>query len=155
MHKYAGKTGEQMVKEQEAIKTEYAQRSQEMETEITNFSKKTDEIKNPETGKVMALVKRPTRAMWKQLVPEELQKYRDVLKSPKDVDKIPRDVVEKYEDLVYTAMEQLIIQPKHTAKEWKEIIEESGDEFVYLFNQHLNSVVERMQERVGSFLPQT
>lgn len=143
VEKYAGKSAEEMESDQEQLMAEYNERCQAMEHEISDFSTKTDEMKNPTTGKVMAIVKRPTTNQWKQMVPKELMKY-----TGKDKKEIPIEVAEKYEELIYDVMAELIVEPKHDAKWWKD---HTGYEFVQAFQSHMISIFDEMEKNIGNF----
>jgi len=142
--KYAlGKTPEEMDKEQDDLKSEVALRSKEMEQEIDSFSSKTDELKNPDTGKIMAIIRRPTKTQFELFTPPNLLKYRE------NPEKITPEEALAYENGLYKLMEQLIVMPSRTAKEWKE---KTGDDFMAAFQAHLMKTREKMQKTVESFL---
>jgi len=145
VNKYAGKSVEEMDKEQDDLKSEVALRSKEMEQEIDSFSSKTDELKNPDTGKIMAVIKRPTKAQFEMFTPPNLLKYRE------NPENIPPEEALEYEKGLYKLMEQLIVMPKRTAEEWKEC---TGDDFMAAFQAHLMKTREKMQKTVDSFLEQ-
>jgi len=140
--KYANQTPEEMEKEQESLEREVAVASRAMEQEISSFSIKIDELISPVTNKLMCKVQRPTTSQWKQLVPPELAKYK------KDPKSIPLKVAEKYETLVYDIMAELIVQPKHTAKWWKD---NTTYDFVVLFQDHMIKTFDKMSENLGNF----
>lgn len=140
--KYAKQTVEEMEKEQESLEQEVVSASKAMEQEISSFSIKIDELISPVTKKVMCKVKRPTTTQWKQLVPPELVKYKE------DPKKVPLEVAEKYEELVYDIMAELIVQPKHNAKWWKD---NTTYDFVALFQAHLMKTFDKMSEDIEDF----
>lgn len=140
--KYANKTPEEMVEEQESLEREVIVASKAMEQEISSFSIKIDELINPVTKNVMCKVKRPTASQWKQLVPPELAKYKEDPKS------IPIELAEKYESLVYDMMAELIVQPQHPAQWWKD---NTTYDFVALFQEHIMKVFDKMSENIGNF----
>jgi len=140
--KYTNQTPEEMEKEQESLEQEVVIASKAMEQEISSFSIKIDELVNPVTNKLMCKVQRPTATQWKQLVPPELIKYKEDPKS------IPLEVAEKYEALVYDIMAKLIVQPKHTAKWWKD---NTTYDFVALFQSHLMETFDKMSKNLENF----
>jgi len=83
------------------------------------------------------------------MVPKELMKYRG--KERKD---IPIDVAEKYEDMIYKVMAELIVQPtdkdgkQHNAEWWKE---NTGWEFVQVFQNHMLSIFDEMEKNIENF----
>ena len=143
LKKYATKSEEEMVKEQEDLEKEYKLASVQMETEIANFSTVIDELKNPNTEKVMCKVRRPMTEEWRKLIPEDVLKYQG------KESEIPIEKAQEYEDLVYTMMAELIVQPKHDMEWWKA---NTSHEFVYLFQEHLMKVFEKMEKSVNNFL---
>jgi len=146
VEKYAVKSADEMVKEQEDLQREVAEASTEMEQELEAFSTKTDELKNPNNSKLLAIIKRPTTSQFKRFTPISLLKYRD---KPED---IPPDVAMKYTDDMYQLMAELVVQPKHTAEWWED---NTGDEFMALFQAHLAKTREKMSKTIEDFLSPT
>lgn len=141
--KYAVKSPSEMRKEQAELREEVALKSKELEQEIEDFSSKTDKLINPETNRPMAVVKRPSKAQFEVFTPPQLLKYRE------HPEKIPPEVAIKYESGMYKLMEELIVAPKHTAKWWRE---NTGDDFMALFQAHLMKLRENMEKTIESFL---
>lgn len=141
-----GKTEEQMIKEQDALEEEYATRSAEYEQALEDFSNQTDDLIDPKTKKALVVVRRPTSAQFKRVIPPELAKYR------KNPEKIPYELAMKYENDMYKLMEELIDIPKRSAEQWRET---TGAKFMALFQSHLVNINEKVREDAESFLPQT
>lgn len=144
--KFANKSEEEMIKEQDELEAEYIARSIELDQAISEFDVTIDELKDPKTGKTLAEVKRPTASQFRRVIPPELAKFR------KNPEKIPYETAMKYEDDMYKLMEELIVRPKHTAKEWRE---STGGRFMAFFQSHLVKLNEKVREDTESFLPQT
>jgi len=144
--KFANKSEEEMMKEQDELEAEYVARSVELDQAISEFDMVIDELKDPKSEKVLAEVKRPTASQFRRVIPPELAKFR------KNPEKIPYELAMKYEDDMYKLMEELIVRPKHTAKEWRE---NTGGRFMALFQSHIVKLNEKVREDTESFLPQT
>ncbi len=145
VEKYATQTPEEMEQDQENLQSEVALQSRALDQNISSFSSKTDEMKDTD-GTLLAIVRRPTASQFKRFVPPDLAKYKD------KPEKIPTDVALAYEQDIYKLMEELIVQPKHTAQEWQDRV---GDDFVAAFQAHLFKVREQMSENVKRFLQRT
>lgn len=144
--KFANKSEEEMIKEQDELEAEYTARSIELDQAISEFDVVIDELKDPKTGNKLAEVKRPSASQFRRVIPPELAKFR---KTP---EKISYETAMKYEDDMYKLMEELIVTPKHTAKEWRD---STGGRFMALFQSHLVKLNEKVREDTESFLPQT
>jgi len=140
--KYANKTPEQMEREQADIEEEYIVASKELDQKLLNASSKVDFM---EFGDAIIHVKRPTREQIDRMTPPELAKYR---KNPTEV---PYEIAKEYEETMYKLMEELIIFPKHTAIEWKQL---TGDEFMAAFQTHLMTIQSKIQKDAERFLQQ-
>lgn len=143
--KYANKTPEEMVKEQEDLEEEVAIRSTSMEQAIHKYSSKTDEMKNPDTQEIMAVVKRPTAEQYRRTIPPQLAKFKD---NPED---IPYELGVEYEDDLYELMSEMIVQPQHDAGWWRK---NTGPEFMMIFQAHIVKVYWKLQEQANAFLEQ-
>jgi len=143
VEKYAG-SPEEMEREQDELETEVAIISKELEQKIRGFSKKTDTL--TVDGEVLAYVQRPSASQFDRLFPQQLAKYR---KKPED---IPFEVAKKYETDMYELMGELIVNPKHEVKWWKE---NTGDEFMAAFQAHVFNVRQKLQENIENFLEPT
>ena len=142
LKKYGGKTPEELERDQDALEGEVNVQAQAMDQQIQQFSSKTDEMKTPE-GIVLAVVRHPTAAQFTRFVPPELAKYKN------NPENMPYDTAIKYEQDIYKLMEELIVYPKHSAKEWQELV---GDDFTALFQAHLMNVRKKVTETIKSFL---
>lgn len=114
-----------------------------MDAEIANFSTVVDDLKNPETNRVMCKVRRPMTEEWRKLVPEDIMEYQG------KENEIPIEKAQEYEDLVYGMMAELIVQPKHNAEWWKN---NTNQDFVYLFQEYLMNLFDKMEKKVNDFL---
>ena len=144
IEKYGKQTPEEMEKEQGTLETEHVEKCKEMEENISAFSSKTDELVI--NDKVLAIVKRPTNAQFKRFTPAEMIKYSG------HPDEIPPELAMKYEADMYVLMAELIVSPKHTAKEWQET---TGDNFMAAFQAHLFSTRQKLAKETAAFLQQT
>jgi len=142
--KYAGKSVEEMEKEQDVLQEEVVLSSKELEQKIQNFSKKSDALII--NGEVYAYVQRPTARQYERIIPPELAKFRN------HPEKISFELAKKYENDMYVLMEELIVSPKHNALWWKE---NTGDEFMAAFQAHVFNVRQKLQEDIEGFLGQT
>ena len=140
--KYASKSVEQMVKEQEDLKDDVAVEAMELDSKLRNFSSQIDPIKS-ETGEILAYAKRPSAAQFERLIPPKFLKYRE------DPDSIPPEEAMEYNVDMYRLMAELITRPKHSAQEWKELI---GDDFMVAFQAHFIKVREEASKAVSRFL---
>lgn len=141
--KYATKTPEEFDNEQDALRGEVNVAAQALLQNIEKYSSKTDELKDSATGATLAIVKRPTNAQFRRFTPPQLAKYKD------DPESVPYEVAVAYEEDVFKLMEELIVQPKKTAEEWKSTV---GDEFVALFQAHMFKTRQKLSEDVKRFL---
>jgi hypothetical protein len=141
IEKYATKTPEEMEKEQDTIEEDYMLQTKALEQKLIAVSSKIDPMKVGE--EIFAYVKRPTSAQFERMTPPELAQYR---KSPES---IPYDVAKKYEEDMYTLLAELVVMPKHDAKWWRE---NTGDEVMKAFQEHLMNIRVEIQTSAESFL---
>lgn len=142
--KYAGKSVEELEREQDELEEEVAFTSKELEQKIQNFSKKVDPL--IVNGETLAYVQRPTAKQYERIIPSDLAKFR------KHPEKISFELARKYENDMYALMEELIVSPKHNAEWWKE---NTTDEFMAAFQAHVFNVRTRLQEDIQNFLEPT
>lgn len=140
--KYATKSVEQMVKEQDELQEDVATEAMELDSKLRNFSSQIDPIKS-DTGEILAYAKRPSAAQYERLIPPKFLKYRD------NPNELPIEEAMAYSEDMYNLMEELIVRPFHNAKEWKEMI---GDDFLAAFQAHFVRVREEASKTVARFL---
>lgn len=145
IRKYATKSVEEMTKEQDKMQEDLSSESLELDSKIRNFSTHIDPIMS-DTNEVLAQAKRPSSAQFERLLPLKFLKYRD------NPEGIPEEEAIAYTEDIYKLMEELIVCPRHTAKEWKNLI---GDEFVAAFQAHFVKVREEGSKTVTRFLQRT
>jgi len=104
-----------------------------LEKNLMDFNKITDPLVDPATDKVLCWIRRPTQQEWEEMLPTELLEYKG---RPEEV---PIDVWTKYKDFQFEMMAKLIVNPEHTAQEWKE---RSNLVFQQLFQMHLAGILE-------------
>jgi len=104
-----------------------------LEKNLTAFNETTDPLVDPESGKCLCWIRRPTTKELEDAVPTELMEYRN---TPEDV---PAEVMKKYENFQFKMMAKLIANPKKSAEWWKE---HANLVFQHLFQLHLNSVMQ-------------
>jgi hypothetical protein len=126
---------EQKFKEKESAKKEMTTNAAELEQEIDNFNKIVDPLENPVTGKVMCWIRRPTQDEWENMIPAEIAQYRN---KPEEM---PPELSQKYNNMTFELMSQIIETPKHDSKWWKS---HSNLVFIQLFNLHLQKVFEEL-----------
>lgn len=117
------------------LRKEMATDAATLEKNIVEFNETTDPLVNPETGKCLCWVRRPTTKELEDVVPSELMEYRNT------PDEVPAEVMKKYEDFQFKMMAQLITNPKKSAEWWKE---NANLVFQHLFQLHLNSVMQAL-----------
>lgn len=130
------KTNEQIKQEQiekQEISKKIAVNDLALEAELLSFNKIEDNLINPSTGNVMCVIRRPTMAQWEAFVPPELTIY----KNPEDV---PPEIAQKYNDIMFDMMSQIIVKPKHDAKWWKE---NATQDFIAILQEHLTNIMNR------------
>lgn len=140
--KYASKTVDQMAKEQEDLKDDVAVEAMELDSRLRNFSSQIDPVKS-DTGEVLAYAKRPSAVQFERLIPPKFLKYKD------NPESISIEEAMEYSEDIYRLMEELITMPKHTAREWKEIV---GDDFLAAFQAHFIKVREEASKTIARFL---
>jgi len=143
--KYATKTPEEMVAEQDKLREDLTIQQMELDSKIRNFSTQVDPLCT-NTGEVLAHVKRPSIAQLERLLPIKLLKYKD------NPETIPPEEALAFISEIYKLMEELIVCPHHSAEEWKEMI---SDDFVAMFQAHILKIREEASKAVSRFLPQT
>lgn len=145
IRKYATKSVEEMTKEQDKMQEDLSSESLELDSKIRNFSTRIDPIMS-DTNEVLAQAKRPSSAQFERLLPLKFLKYRD------NPEGIPEEEAIAYTEDIYKLMEELIVCPRHTAGEWKNLI---GDDFVAAFQAHFVKVREEGSRTVTRFLQRT
>jgi len=92
-------------------KSEYTEDMQELEANLLGYKEIKEPIVDPETGKLLAWMKRPTQV--------ELEKYFQLYDTSEDIKKMTKkdqlDAAQKQ----YQIMSELL-EPEHEAKWWKE-----------------------------------
>lgn len=131
---------EQKLIENEDAKAQYTTDMTALEENLRNFAEKTDPIVF--RGKPLCWVKRPSKAQFEKLIPPDMMKYKN---SP---DSIPKAEADKYENLIYEMMAELIVNPKHDANWWKA---NSPLIFIPLFQAHLNEIYELVGIDIANF----
>jgi len=138
------------LRKQQLAKASFTYDVAEIEKNLTNYLQMVDPIFDEDKKTVIAVVKRPTMAEMKALVPPEMQKYAAM--DPKD---IPKDVMEqmniKYEDFYFEKMSEMIVAPKLSAAEWKA---KANPWFLQKFWSHIESISELASGKVETFLEQ-
>jgi len=104
-----------------------------LEKNLVAFNDTVDPLVDPETGKCLCWVRRPTTKELEDLIPSELMEYRNT------PDKVPAKIMKKYENFQFKMMAKLIEKPKKSAEWWKE---HANLVFQHLFQVHLNSVMQ-------------
>jgi hypothetical protein len=138
------RTPEQIAEEMkklEAAKQGMTQNVTELEANLREFNEILDPIVNPNTGKPMCWIRRPSQTEWETMIPAELMKYRD----DKDV---PPEISKKYSDHQFEMMAKLIAKPQHDAQYWKD---NSNILFQELFQIHLTEVYRKLGIMVENF----
>jgi len=120
-------------KEQKEIKDKMTTDATILEQNLKTFNKITDPLIDPESGKVLCWIRRPTNEELETLVPAELLEYRG------NPDAVPKEIMKKYEDFQFKMMAKLIDVPKRDAKFWKKT---ANQVFQMLFQIHLRGVME-------------
>jgi hypothetical protein len=124
---------EEKFKLQEEAKKSMTTDAVVLEKNLMDFNKISDPLIDPATGKVLCWIRRPTQQEWEEMLPTELLEYKNKL------EEIPTDIWTKYKDLQFEMMAKLIVNPEHTAQEWKE---RSNLVFQQLFQIHLAGILE-------------
>lgn len=129
-------------KQMREMKKEMTTDAAALEQNLLNFNKITDPLVNPENGKVLCWIRRPTVDELEKLIPTELLEYRN---RPEDV---PVKLMQKHQDFEFEMMAELIENPKKTGKWWK-----SHANFVFqrLFQLHLRGVMEDLGVSAENF----
>jgi hypothetical protein len=138
------RTSEQIaedIKKLEETKKDLTQNSASLEANLREFNELTDPILNPNNGKPMCWVRRPTQAEWEEMIPAELMKYRDA-------EKVPEDIIKKFADHQFEMMAKLIANPEHDAKWWKM---NSNIMFQEMFQIHLTDMYRKLGIDVENF----
>lgn len=125
----------------EQAKKDMTQESAALEANFREFNELLDPILNPNTGKPMCWVRRPTQKEWEEMTPEELMKYRDA-------GSIPKEIIKKYVNHQFEMMEKLIAKPVHNADWWKA---HSNILFQEMFQVHLTDVYRKLGLDIENF----
>jgi hypothetical protein len=120
-------------KEQAEMKKRITTNAVELEANLTKFNNIVDPLIDPESGDALVWIRRPTTAQLEALVPSELLEYKS------NPEACPSEIMKKYENFQFEMMADLITNPKHNAKYWKE---NTNLIFQGLFQKHLNGVLE-------------
>ena len=123
----------QNFKEQAELKKGMTTNAAELEANLKKFNQIADPLINPETGEVMAWIRRPSTAEYEEMIPEALLEYRN------DPNNVPPEIMKKHENFLFDMMANLISNPKKDASFWKE---NTNLVFQTLFNKHLTGVLE-------------
>jgi hypothetical protein len=118
------------IKAQEEAKKQYSIDTMELEKELENFNSVSDPIINPATNKALCWVRRPSQAEWEAMVPQDVIPYTGHPES------MPPEIAKKNNDLLFSMMEKIIVNPKHDAEYWKT---HANLQFIQLFNMHLTN----------------
>lgn len=138
------RTSEQIaedIRKLEDAKKDLTQDSASLDANLREFNSIEDPILNPNNGKPMCWVRRPTQVEWEEMIPAELMKYQDAKK-------VPDDVAKKFADHQFTMMEKLIAKPVHDAKWWKA---NSNIMFQEMFQIHLTDMYRKLGIDVENF----
>jgi len=127
---------EEKFKEAKDLRKDLSTNAEELEKNLLNFNKIVDPIVNPEDGKPLCWVRRPTQTEWEEMLPSELLEFRN-----KPSEEVPKEVWKKYTNLQFDMMAKLIETPKKEAEWWKE---NSNLIFQQLFQLHLNGIFEML-----------
>jgi hypothetical protein len=133
---------ENKILENKEIKKEFSTDATVLKANLQKFNQITDPLVDPESGLELCWIRRPTAQEFEALIPSELLEYRN---SP---DAIPKEVADKHENFQFEMMEKLIVNPIEDWKYWKA---NSNQVFQFLFNKHLNSLLEKLGIDVQNF----
>lgn len=136
------KSVDDILREQEEAKKDYNVDMAVVEAALTEFL----EIKDPivYNKKAIAWVRRPTMKELKTMFPNEMLELMDANK----LDDLPPEEAEKYNKVLYDAMANLIVIPKHTAEEWEN---KSNPYFLKMFYEHIANMALILQPQVEGF----
>ena len=98
------RTSEQIaddIRKLEDVKKDLTQDSASLDANLREFNSIEDPILNPNNGKPMCWVRRPTQTEWEEMIPAELMQYRDAKK-------VPDDIAKRYADHQFEMMAKLI-----------------------------------------------
>lgn len=126
-------------------KEEYSKDISEVEKNLMDFFSLEYPMVNPKTGKVLAWTKEIPYFKMIDMIPTEM--FDRKKKEPEDMLNM---VKEGKADFTFKLMEEIITTPKHDWKWWKE---HSTTEFIEIFNNHIQSFIEKIDKDVG-FLPE-
>jgi len=138
------KTAEEIQNEMrtmEAAKKGMTQNVAELEANLREFNDILDPMLDPNTGKPMCWIRRPSQSEWESMIPAELMQY-------KDITQVPPELAKKYADHQFDMMTKLIAIPAHDAKYWKD---HSNILFQELFQMHLTEVYRKLGIMVENF----
>lgn len=120
-------------REMKQIKTKMTQDAAVLEKNLIQFNRTLDPLVDPESGKELCWVRRPTTDELESLIPSELLEYRG------RPDEVPPEVMRKHKDFQFEMMANLIEKPKKTSAWWKK---RANLVFQRLFEMHLQGVME-------------
>lgn len=130
------------IKEKEEAKKQYSVDSATLERELEEFNNTIDPLVNPVTDKVMCWVRRPTQTEWESMIPANSSVYN------KNPEEMTPEETQKSNDALFDLMANVISNPKHDAKYWKD---HSTLMFIQLFNMHLNGVFKELGVQTTNF----
>lgn len=129
------------LRKMEEAKQNYETDATSLEENIKNFNLQTDPLVDPVSGKALCWVRRPTQAELERLVPSELTKYENL-------EDVPEEIQEKYANVQFKMMAQLIEKPKKGATWWKE---HANLIFQELFQLHLVDIYKKLGLLIENF----
>lgn len=129
------------LREMEEIKQQYETDSASLESNIKDFNLQTDPLIDPITGKALCWVRRPTQDELERLVPTELTKYESLAE-------VPEEIQEKYANVQFKMMAQLIEKPKKDSAWWKK---NANMVFQELFQLHLIDIYKKLGLLIENF----
>lgn len=139
------RTPEELAKDivrMEEAKRKMTQNAEELDANLKHFHELLDPILDPNTGKPLCWVRRPSAKEWEEMAPAELMKYKD------DPDNVPQEVQEKYKNHQFDMMAKLIAKPQHDSNWWKE---NTDLVFQEMFQIYLLDVYRKLGIMVGNF----
>lgn len=130
------------IKEKEEVKKQYSSDSATLEAELESFNDIIDPLINPVSGKAMCWIRRPTQAEWESLVPTDVSVYK------REGEEVDPQEAKKANDALFELMANIIANPKHDAKWWREHATLS---FIELFNLHLTGIFKELGAMTTNF----
>jgi len=129
--------------EQKKIRQSFTTNAVELEKNLMDFNRILDPLINPdEPEKALCWIRRPTSSELEKMLPTELLAYKN------NPDSTPIDIMQKYENFQFEMMANLIENPKHDDKWWKE---HSNLVFQSLFQKHLSGILENLGVAAENF----